>query len=58
MHTYPSIIGIMGILTSIIYIFLLALSIYCIILFVRLGHRGIKALDIYLSKNGYGNNNM
>ena len=55
MNMYPNIIGIGGILMLIIYIPLLVLSIYSIVLFIRLGQRGIKALDIYLSKNGYGN---
>lgn len=27
------------------------ISIYCLILFIRLGHKGLKALDIYIEKN-------
>lgn len=41
-------LGIFGIL---IYLAFLGLSIYLIILFIKLAHRGIKALDIYINKN-------
>lgn len=34
-----------------IYIPLFILSIYCLVLFIKLAHRGIKALDIYIEKN-------
>ncbi|GAA3411451.1 hypothetical protein ACFFNY_20100 [Paenibacillus hodogayensis] len=33
-----------------IYLVLIGLSIYCLILFIRLAHRGIKALDIYINE--------
>lgn len=32
----------------------LGISIYCIVLFIKLATRGIKALDIYNAKNGDG----
>ena len=38
-------------LTSImglIYLVFLGVSIYCLILFIQLAHRGIRALDIYI----------
>lgn len=34
-----------------IYIPLLAVSIFCLVLFIKLALRGIKALDIYIEKN-------
>lgn len=30
---------------------LFGLSVYCLILFIKLARRGIKALDIYIGKN-------
>ena len=33
------------------YLFSFGLSSYCLILFIKLAHRGIKALDIYINKN-------
>jgi hypothetical protein len=42
-----------------IMLFNLALAgtgIYCLILFIRLAHRGIKALDIYIEDKTNGNN--
>ena len=33
----------------------MGLSIYCLILFIKLAHRGIKALDIYIDKNDKNN---
>lgn len=33
-----------------IYLAFIALSFYCLILFVRLAHRGIKALDLYINE--------
>ena len=41
-----------------VYIPILALWIYCFILFIRLARRGIRVLDIYLEKNGGQDNNM
>ncbi len=46
--------GLLMIPVVIIYIALLGVSIYCLVLFIKLAHRGIKALDIYLSKNKEG----
>ncbi len=47
-----------GILFFLIYgaivIAYLGISIYCIVLFIKLATRGIKALDIYNAKNGDG----
>ena len=47
-----------GIVFLIIYGFIalayLGISIYCIILFITLATRGIKALDIYNAKNAKG----
>ncbi|WDH84079.1 hypothetical protein [Paenibacillus urinalis] len=34
-----------------IYLGTLAIGIYCLILFIKLARRGIKALDIYLNKH-------
>lgn len=34
-----------------IYLPLLALVVYCLILFIRLANRAIVALDIYIAKN-------
>ncbi|CAH2212393.1 hypothetical protein [Tepidibacter aestuarii] len=48
----PGAIG--GFIMIIYMIFMLGffgLSIYCLILFIKLGRRGIKALDIYIGKN-------
>ena len=35
----------------VIYTALFGVSIYCLVLFIKLAHRGIKALDIYINKN-------
>lgn len=40
--------AIFPILLIIIYIALFGISIYCLILFIKLAHRGIKPLDIYI----------
>jgi hypothetical protein len=48
----------MGIIFFIIYAIIvlayLGISIYCIVLFIKLATRGIKALDIYNSKSSKG----
>lgn len=36
----------------IIWLLFVGLGIYCTALLIKLSHRGIKALDIYISKNG------
>jgi len=38
-----------------LYIPLLVLTVYCLVLFIKLANRGIKALDIYLRKNSINN---
>ncbi|GAK38947.1 hypothetical protein TCA2_0673 [Paenibacillus sp. TCA20] len=47
MHT-ASAFGFFGLF---IYLGTLAIGIYCLILFIKLARRGIKALDIYLNKH-------
>lgn len=42
---------ILHIITIIIYIGLFALSIYLLVLLIKLAKRGIKALDIYIDNN-------
>lgn len=34
------------------YIVMIVISVYCFILFTKLAHRGIKALDIYIKASG------
>jgi len=41
---------------SLIYIGLAGVSIYLMILMIKLSLRGIKALDIYIDRNSKGNN--
>lgn len=41
----------------ILYLFFFGISVYCLILFIKLAHRGIKALDIYIEKNNKSDNN-
>lgn len=41
----------LGVLLSLIYLLLIGFAFYCLILFIRLANRGIKALDIYINKN-------
>lgn len=43
--------GIFFILYLLLVVGLLGFSIYCLVLFVKLAKRGIKALDIYISNN-------
>jgi len=50
METSGTVFGIIPILLFLFYIALGGLSIYCLILFIRLAHRGIKALDIYINE--------
>jgi len=44
-------VGFAAIPLVIVYLSLLGLSIYCLVLFIKLAHRGIKALDIYIENN-------
>jgi hypothetical protein len=39
-----------------LYLAIIGISIYCLVLFIKLAHRGIKALDIYISKSERGDN--
>lgn len=39
------------ILTVLLYLIIVGLSIYCLILFVKVARRGIIALDFYINKN-------
>ncbi|CAM3151105.1 CcmD family protein [Paenibacillus sediminis] len=48
-------IGLISILIFLFYIVLGVLSIYCLILFIKLAHRGIKALDIYINEKSNKN---
>ncbi len=41
-------------LWAVIYLVLIGLGIYGFVLFIKLAHRGIKALDIYIDKNSDG----
>ncbi len=43
--------SIMGLVSLPIVLGIWGLSIYCLVLFIRLGHKGLKALDIYIEKN-------
>lgn len=36
--------------TLVIYLILIGVGIYCLVLFIKLARRGIKALDIYLEE--------
>lgn len=40
------------IIMVVLYIPLIAISIACLVLFIKLALRGIKALDIYIDQNG------
>lgn len=42
--------GFISFLTLFFYIGLAGLFVYCLILFIKLAHRGIKALDIYINE--------
>jgi hypothetical protein len=48
-------IGILTILPILLYLALAGLSIYCLVLFIRLAHRGIKSLDIYINEKSNKN---
>ncbi|SME94793.1 hypothetical protein SAMN02744102_00505 [Paenibacillus barengoltzii] len=44
-------VGVIGVLPALLFLFYLVLAgliLYALILFIRLAHRGIEALDIYL----------
>lgn len=38
-------------LTILLYLVVVGLSIYCLVLFIKVARRGIVALDIYINKN-------
>lgn len=40
------------IIMYLIYIVFFGIGLFCTILFIKLAFRGIKALDIYIAKNG------
>ncbi len=40
-----------GIFNIVLFLFFIVFWIYSFVLFVKLAHRGIKAMDIYISKN-------
>ncbi|MBP1991159.1 hypothetical protein [Paenibacillus eucommiae] len=42
--------GWFGLFGVLIYLFVIVIAIYCLVLFIRLAHRGIKALDIYIEE--------
>lgn len=50
--------GFLSLILVFLYIGAIAVSIYCIVLFIKLARRGIKALDIYLDEKsrGHGGN--
>lgn len=43
--------GILALPIGVLYIALIGLSVYMCVLSIKLARRGIKALDIYISKN-------
>ncbi|PKM96125.1 MAG: hypothetical protein CVU84_03915 [Firmicutes bacterium HGW-Firmicutes-1] len=43
--------GALHIVILLIYLFFIGISIYCLVLFVKLARRGILALDIYILQN-------
>ncbi|WP_438446072.1 hypothetical protein [Gorillibacterium sp. sgz5001074] len=42
-------VGVVPLLFIVFYLSMLGIGIYCIVLFIRLAHRGIKALDLYIA---------
>lgn len=52
------IFGVFGVLYFIFLIGMLGLSIYVMILFIKLARRGIKALDIFIDEKNRRSNNM
>lgn len=50
--------AIFGIFYILLILGLLGISIYGFILFIKLAHRGIKALDIYIEEKGGNNRNF
>jgi len=42
--------GFLGFFGILIYLALIGISIYCLVLFIRLAHRGIQALDLYINE--------
>lgn len=49
MVSSTSLLGIFPVLILVFYVVLAVLIIYCLILFIRLAHRGITALDMYIN---------
>ncbi|CAG7595001.1 hypothetical protein PAESOLCIP111_00021 [Paenibacillus solanacearum] len=52
MHMSPTgaIFGILPLILFFVYIGLAGLGVYCLILFIQLARRAIRALDIYISE--------
>lgn len=46
---------ILPILIIVFYFLIAVLGVYCLILFIRLAYRGIKALDIYIAEKNRRN---
>lgn len=46
-----SIMGFMGIFSSLADVGIAILAVYCMIMFIKLSQKAIKALDIYIDKN-------
>ncbi len=38
-----------------VYLLFACISVYCLILFIKLAHRGIRALDIYIKEKTHTN---
>ncbi|WFD09490.1 hypothetical protein [Tepidibacter hydrothermalis] len=47
----PSSLGAFMLVYMIFILGFFGLSVYCLVLFIKLARRGIKALDIYIGKN-------
>ncbi|MCM3038187.1 hypothetical protein M3201_00520 [Paenibacillus motobuensis] len=56
MDTSATVLGLILPILIIVFYFLIAvLGVYCLILFIKLAHRGIKALDIYIAEKNRRN---
>jgi len=56
MDTSTTVLGmILPILIIVFYFLIAVLGVYCLILFIKLAHRGIKALDIYIAEKNRRN---
>ncbi|GGF97512.1 hypothetical protein GCM10010913_18990 [Paenibacillus aceti] len=50
MDTSVSFLGGFSLLFFVFYLLIAVLGVYCLILFIKLAHRGIKALDFYIAE--------